>query len=222
MTSAIYKIQSIIKPDKIYIGSAVQIKRRWHKHLCELKYNKHNNPKLQRHYNKYGSADLVFIIIEPCFPEFLFIREQYYIDTLNPWFNIVKNIGTNSRIVSKETKDKLSIINLGRKKSDETRKKLSIAHKGKRLTDEHKRNLSISGKDKHGNYKFTKEQTLKRIETRRKLGHFTSWNKGRKGVYSKETLEKMRASAKKRGISKEVMAKMIAGHLKYFEQKKAS
>lgn len=222
MTSAIYKIQSIIKPERIYIGSAIQIKRRWYKHLYELKINKHNNPKLQRHFNKYGSTDLVFIIIEPCFPEFLFIREQYYVNTLNPWFNIVKKIGTNSRVISKKTKDKLSIVNLGRKVSDETKKKISIANKGRQLTDEHKRNLSISGKGKHSNYRPTKEQTLKRIETRRKLDHFKSWNKGRKGIYSEETLEKMRTSAKKRGISKEVMAKMIANHLKYFELKKVS
>lgn len=222
MTSAIYKIQSIIKPEKVYVGSAVQIKRRWQKHLTELKYNKHGNSKLQRHFNKYGASDLVFIIIEPCFPEFLFIREQYYIDTLNPWFNIVRRIGSNRWEISKETKDKLSKAGLGRKMSIETKNKLRIANTGKKLTDEHKRNVSIGGKGKHSNFKPTKEQTLRRIETRRKLDHFKSWNKGRKGVYSEETLEKMRDSAKKRGISKEVMTKMIAGHLKYFELKKVS
>ena len=108
------------------------------------------------------------------------------------------------------------------KRTKETRKKLSLANTGKRLTDEHKRNVNIGGKGKHGNFKPTKEQTQKRIETRRKLGHFESWNKGRKGIYSEETLMKMSDSAKKRGISKETMAKMIAGHREYFKQKKVS
>lgn len=222
MTSAIYKIQSIIKPERCYVGSAVQIKRRWGKHLTELKYNKHGNKKLQNHFNKYGKADLVFIIIEPCFPEFLFVREQYYIDTLNPYFNIVMKVGINSRIISDETRNKLSVLSLGRKMSDETKEKLRKANTGRKLTEEHKRNVSIGGKGKHVNCKFTKERTQKRIETRRRLGHFESWNKGRKGIYSEETLQKMRDSAKKRGIKKEVMAKMIAGHRKYFELRKVS
>jgi group I intron endonuclease len=222
MTSAIYKIQSITKPERIYIGSAVQIKRRWNKHLTELRNNKHGNSKLQRHFNKYGCTDLVFIIIEPCFPEFLFIREQHYIDTLNPWFNLVRKIGVNRWTVSKETREKLSNACSGRKMSTEAIEKIRIANTGRKLTEEHKRNVSIGGKGKHHNFSPTKEQILKRIETRRKLGHFESWNKGRKGVYSKETLQKMRDSAKKRGISKEVMSKMIAGHLKYFELRKVS
>lgn len=222
MTSAIYKIQSIIKPERVYVGSAVQIKRRWEKHLCELRNKRHANNKLQNHFNKYGQKDLVFVIIEPCFPEFLFIREQYYIDTLNPYFNIVRKVGINSRVISEETKNKLRIAGSGSVVSEETRNKIRIANTGRKLTEEHKRNVSIGGKGKHGNVVFTKERTQKRIETRRKLGHFKSWNKGKKGIYSEETLEKMRASAKKRGIAKETMEKMIAGHRKYFELKKVS
>ena len=47
--SGIYQIQSIIKPEKKYIGSAINIRKRWHIHLCNLRKNKHHSKKLQRH-----------------------------------------------------------------------------------------------------------------------------------------------------------------------------
>ena len=85
--SAIYKIQSKIKPGRIYIGSSNNVKRRWDRHLQQLRNNKHHSSKLQYHYNKYGKSDLIFIITEPCLPEFLIIREQYYLDKHKPYFN---------------------------------------------------------------------------------------------------------------------------------------
>jgi hypothetical protein len=51
--SGIYKIQSIINPERVYIGSAISIRNRWCTHKSELKGNKHHSPKLQNHYNKY-------------------------------------------------------------------------------------------------------------------------------------------------------------------------
>lgn len=95
--SGIYKIQSKIKPERIYIGSAYDFKERKRTHLKRLRYNKLNNitkgasPKLQYHFNKYGEDDLIFILIEQVdwiSKENLLIREQYYLDTLKPWFNI--------------------------------------------------------------------------------------------------------------------------------------
>jgi group I intron endonuclease len=60
----VYKIQSIIKPERIYIGSTVDMVNRWWTHLYYLRNGDHHSPKLQRHYNKYGEDDLVFEIIE--------------------------------------------------------------------------------------------------------------------------------------------------------------
>jgi predicted DNA-binding protein (MmcQ/YjbR family) len=54
----IYKIQSVIKPERIYIGSAKNIRIRWNIHTSNLKLNRHENKKLQNHYNKYGVNDL--------------------------------------------------------------------------------------------------------------------------------------------------------------------
>ena len=91
----IYQIQSIIKPDKIYIGSSVDIGRRWRAHLSKLSLNKHPNIKLQNHYNKYGKLDLIFSVLIQCDVDSLISTEQFYIDELHPWFNIVLKVNDN-------------------------------------------------------------------------------------------------------------------------------
>ncbi len=94
--SGIYKIQSRIKPERIYIGSAVDMKNRWNLHLYKLKKGVHHSIILQNHYNKYGENDLQFSILElVMFKEDLIRREQYYIDKIKPEFNICKKAGSS-------------------------------------------------------------------------------------------------------------------------------
>jgi group I intron endonuclease len=64
--SGIYKIQSKCKPERIYIGSAVNIYNRWSVHRCDLRKGKHSSSAFQRHVNKYGLDDLEFSIIAVC------------------------------------------------------------------------------------------------------------------------------------------------------------
>lgn len=139
--SGIYQIQSQIKPERIYIGSGVNIRRRWNHHLCDLRNNRHHSIKLQRHYGKYGESDLQFSIIEPCFPQFLIIREQHYIDTLNPFYNTCKTAGSPLGIKrSKETCNRMSVglkgkkaWNKGKKASFESCEKMRLSHIGKNM-----------------------------------------------------------------------------------------
>lgn len=152
--SCIYKIQSQLKPEKIYIGSAVDIKNRWSKHLTMLRKGTHKNSKLQNHYNKYNEEDFVLIIIEPCFPEFLTIREQYYLDKLNPSFNICKIAGSSlgvkrseafkekmrNRIFTPEHREKLSAWQTGIPKTEESKRINSESNKGRKDSDEIKAN----------------------------------------------------------------------------------
>ena len=86
----IYKISSKIKPECIYLGSAVSIKKRWANHLSDLRKKKHHNNILQNHYTKYGEQDLVFSILLQCEKEDLIKNEQYFIDTLNLISTFVK------------------------------------------------------------------------------------------------------------------------------------
>lgn len=140
--SGIYKISNIKNGD-FYIGSSININNRRNKHLFELKKDIHNNSHLQRAWKKYGENNFQFETIELCDNHQLIEKEQYYIDNLNPKYNICKMAySTIGRKASEETKLKMSKSHRNFKHSEESKKKLSIAHKGKKLSEEHK--LSIS------------------------------------------------------------------------------
>lgn len=65
---------------KMYIGSAVNLKRRKTVHFCTLKSNSHFNGYLQNAYNKYSKENFLFVILEYVEPSNLINREQYWID----------------------------------------------------------------------------------------------------------------------------------------------
>jgi group I intron endonuclease len=100
-TSGIYKIQSTLYPDRVYIGSAVNINNRKNHHLSLLRNHKHSNKKLQGHYDEYGENDIVFSILAVCdksdlIPENNVIwLEQCFILAYRPSFNICKVAGSS-------------------------------------------------------------------------------------------------------------------------------
>lgn len=158
----IYKISSICKPSRFYIGSSVDVYHRWIEHKSNLSRGKHHSPKIQNHYNKYGDNDLVFEVIEYCARNNLLKREQHYLDTLNPWFNTYPVAGSPlghkptkehiekvrkagiGRKVSDETRRKISEAHMGMRASEETRKKQREAKAGRKLSEEHKAKISES------------------------------------------------------------------------------
>jgi group I intron endonuclease len=119
--TGIYKIQSKRYKNRIYIGSAINVNKRWNQHRNDLKNNKHHSLKLQRHFNKYGVDDLTFILIEECLKENLLIREQFYLDTTNTYFNICKIAGNclgrtawnKNKKMSVEFSNKMKIASIG-------------------------------------------------------------------------------------------------------------
>ena len=122
--SCIYKIINLVN-NNIYVGSCYKIKQRRSNHFKDLNNNKHGNRHLQNAYNKYGKENFRFEVIEELiFPveyekvlirEHLETREQFYIDTLSPKYNIRK----------------IAESNLGIKFSAEVKKKFSERQKGK-------------------------------------------------------------------------------------------
>jgi len=86
MKSGIYKITNIIT-NKFYIGSSSNIMKRKYNHFSSLKHNRHCNKYLQSSYNKYGKDNF---ILEECDKNNLINREQYYIDTVKPEYNLCK------------------------------------------------------------------------------------------------------------------------------------
>lgn len=184
--SGIYKIQSKIKPEKIYIGSAIDIHSRWRCHLRMMKNNKHENAKLQNHYNKYGKNDFVFSILIGCDKQDLISTEQFYIDAYNPFFNICKKAGSSLGVKhGPEFSRKLSIAfkgqnhpNYGKHLSEETRRKISEAHKGQKQTPEHKEKLAAirRGKKRPQHEKEKISKSCKGINT---------WSLGNKNASGK-------------------------------------
>ena len=147
----IYQIGSRCKPERFYIGSAVNIERRWKEHLYKLRLNKHDNSKLQNHYNKYGKNDLVFSIIIGCAKEDLINTEQFYIDSRKTWFNICHKTGSTYGVKHTEAaKDKNRKAHLGLKHTKEHNDKIAKAQEGE--------------KNSFFNKKHTEESNQKRRE----------------------------------------------------------
>lgn len=90
-TVGIYKIQSISNPTRFYIGSSVNVEKRWSRHRLRLKLGNHHSIKLQRHFDKYGFEDLGFVLIEECAACETRMIEQKYLDELCPYFNSSKS-----------------------------------------------------------------------------------------------------------------------------------
>lgn len=106
MKSGVYKIQNKFTKD-IYIGSSVNLSNRKSRHFKDLKKQKHHSIILQRAVNKYGIENFEFIVFENCDKIDLLTREQYYLDTLQPLYNILSIAGNSlGHIVSEKTKAK--------------------------------------------------------------------------------------------------------------------
>ena len=90
----IYCIKNIVN-NKCYIGSSTHIYYRIRRHKSDLLRKVHANPILQNAYNKYGADSFVVSIIEECAEDMVLVREQHYIDTILPVYNITKEVINN-------------------------------------------------------------------------------------------------------------------------------
>ncbi len=125
MLSGIYKITNLVN-NKFYIGSAVDLKEREYEHFRRLSKNNHCNILLQNSFNKYKKESFIFEVLKLCNKKDLILKEQYYIDSLNPVFNICKIAGNKLEVKHKEeSKEKLRRT-LKLKKDTEGSRKLTI------------------------------------------------------------------------------------------------
>jgi len=142
--SGIYKIYNNIN-SKIYIGSAVNFRKRLNLHKVSLKNNKHSNKHLQNHFNKYGESSLFFEIIMFCEVDHLIKNEQVFIDKCIEEHQDLFNI----RLIADS--------NLGVQFTEEHKRKISDSEKGKIVTEETRKKLFIS-KMGHVGRTWSKEQ----------------------------------------------------------------
>lgn len=94
---------------KRYIGSSKDIYNRIHEHVHNLNNQKAHNKHFQASWNKYGENSFIFTVLEYCSEDSRFEREQYYLDVINPEYNLTNNVIANSgQSPSEETRIKIS------------------------------------------------------------------------------------------------------------------
>lgn len=150
-TSGIYMWFNLTN-GKFYVGSAKCLYERLRSYYKKGELN--SNRIISKSLLKYGYGNFIIIILY-IFPYFdnklLLNKEQYYIDYLNPLYNIAKIAGNTAGVkASVETRLKISKkllgnkYALGYKHTDEIKLKLSNIHKGKIFSEEYRLNLSNS------------------------------------------------------------------------------
>ena len=162
MNSGIYGIFNKTN-NKVYIGKASNFKSRWKDHIKLLNLNKHKNKHLQAAWNKDGTENFKFVILQLVDRKELTKIEQAWID----WTQCCNDkYGYNFCSIAgswlgykhtNTTKAKLAIIGKGRKHTLETRAKMSAWQIGRKLPEETKKKLSKFRKGR----KHTKEVKLK-------------------------------------------------------------
>jgi group I intron endonuclease len=78
----VYTITNI-STGKVYVGSAVNVRRRWETHRRELRRGAHPNRYLQSSWNAHGEPEFSFVLVESVEESTdLVSREQWWLDVL--------------------------------------------------------------------------------------------------------------------------------------------
>ena len=224
--SGVYIIINLINK-KVYVGSSINIEKRFYNHKYKLNNNTHSNNFLQNAWNKYKEENFSFIILEKVDiriqntieenKKILLDLEQYYLDFYKSFipsngYNLcIKAHNTYGCTHTDETKAKISKILTGKTRSDEIKQKISDMVSGdknpfynKKHTDETKKMLSElrSGTVMQEDVKEKISNTLKgRIITEEHKEKLRIFNTGKK--MSEESKKKMSKVHKGKIISEE-------------------
>jgi group I intron endonuclease len=185
----IYQIRHA-QTERVYVGSAVILEKRFGQHRRSLRAGKHHSAKLQHAWDKYGAEAFSFLVIEFVDdPERLIEREQHWLDRTQAsttGFNISPSAGSLlGHKHTSDTKRRMSESATGHIKSPEHRLNLSLANSGKKMSDEACQKMRAA--------KLGKKRKLHSPETKVKMSASAM---GR--TFSIETRERMSAAAKAR------------------------
>jgi hypothetical protein len=160
MVSGIYKITHVPSGDT-YVGSAVNIHRRWNQHRYRLLQGTHHNRNLQSLWSRDGEGAFQFSELERCETSDLLDREFHWFIALEPALNHIPpgGSGMTGRKHTLESRAKM-----GRNWSPEERARIGEHHHGKYGPGERKvvavdpatgaarvfRSLAAAARDVHG------------------------------------------------------------------------
>lgn len=151
--SGIYKTTNKIN-GKYYVGSSINIDKRWRSHKNRLNSNIHANKHLQNSWLKYGEINFIFSILETISLDKLAETEQKYLDIAvneqDKTYNL--SFDVTHKVITEKTRIKIRNSLLGRTLSSKIKEKISKSIRGvnhplygKSHSDETKSKISISG-----------------------------------------------------------------------------
>ncbi len=179
LNTGIYEIRNI-KNGRRYIGSAVNVSKRWREHLRQLEQGNHHSRFMQRCWNKNGGESFIFRVIKACKVDDLIAEEQKAIDSGRPEYNSAKTAGSMiGHIHSTETRKKMSDSRpkdfspmTGKSHTAETKLKISKAKSGVKQNPEtvRRRAEALKKLKGQGYAKKFNESQIREIRDRCKAG----------------------------------------------------
>lgn len=185
--SGIYRIVNTVN-GKQYIGSAVNIRKRWGVHRCHLRGDKHHSAALQRAWNKYGEDAFMFSKVHCTQTEDLLYCEQWWLDMDQPEYNVLGKAGSS----------------IGRRMDEQQKDTIRKARTGVKLSEEHKIKISLGGKGR-----VPTQKQLDAMNWTGKKHSEKAKEKMRSKVVSQETRQKLSIARKGKKLSEEHRVKVV-------------
>lgn len=143
------------KSGRFYIGSSVQVARRWRQHRDRLTRGTHPNPMLQNIWAS-GRDRLRIETLRQCGPTKaeILAAEQAELDAagvgVNPLcMNVLAVAGSHlGRKRSESTRMAMAVASAGKKHTDESKAKMRAAKVGRKLSEDHKRKVGDASRGK--------------------------------------------------------------------------
>lgn len=199
----VYQIKNLVD-GKVYVGSSIDLQRRFKEHRDSLLRGIHPNTHLQNAWNMYGETSFEFSVLEEVYdPDILRSREKHYIDLLDctnrsKGYNFLDNPNIGFGVsASAEVRKKISVACSGEKNGNFGRK-----HTEEELQRIRDNRWGVGYVRKADRPKERKPHTMS-PEARKKLADVMH-----NRVITDETREKLRTAAKNRKISDDTRAKM--------------
>ena len=210
MSSAVYQIFNSLTM-KSYVGSSVNVERRWREHKRDLRRKKHSSIKFQNSWNFHGPDVWIWKILQNGKKDQLPWLEALWmakLDSVDNGYNVTKITIEGNRVIrtfSEITREKLKIAGSKQVVTEETRKKMSESGKLRVASEETRRKMSESKRNISE-------------ETRRKM---STSSKGRR--HSTESRKKISDSRKKMDCKPtEEVRKRISESMKLYRMKEKS
>ena len=139
--------------NKTYVGSGMDLANRLACYYRNSELTRNKRP-IHKALLKYGHDNFILEILECCTKGDLLNREQFYLDLLNPEYNVLEF--AYSLLGYKHTKDNIELFKL-KTISDGHKQILSLTHKGKVVSEETKKKLSLATTEYKKNNPLTSE-----------------------------------------------------------------